>query len=185
MNVHQPTRMTIPQFDAWAQGQQRKHELVRGVPHLQPNVKLNHNRIVANISRELASQLDAANFEFAMGDFAVQTGPDSVRFADVMIFPAGKSGSIQSIDDAWYVFEVLSKSSMHDDFGDKRHEYQALASLKAYVVLAQDEPQVWLWRRGEDGQWPADPEQLTGGAFKLEAVGVELAIGELYRGVKP
>ena len=185
MNLHQPTKMSIEQFGAWLEGQERKHELVRGVPKLLPNVRLNHNRIAANICAQLVRQLEDRQYEFAMGDFAVQTGPDSVRYADVMVFPAGKSGAILSVKDAVIVFEILSKSSMHEDFGDKRAEYQSLETLGAYVILAQDEPQIWSWQRDGDGKWPADPAQLSDGSLKLEAIGVELPIAEIYRGVRP
>jgi hypothetical protein len=71
---------------------------------------------------------------------------------------------------------------MHADFGEKRLEYQALPSLQAYLILAQDEPAAWLWQRGEDGAWPADPERLEGreGELSLAAVAAKLPMAEIY-----
>jgi len=183
MNVHRPTRMSIEEYGRWIERQDRKFELVRGVPKLLPYVKLNHNRIAMNLVNALAAQIDPARFEVAAGDFAVRTGPDSIRYADVMIFPAGKGGQTLSVEDAVLVFEILSKSSIHEDFGDKRHEYQALESLQSYVVLGQDEPQVWLWQRDGEGNWPVDPEQVSEGAIALDCVGAKLDLPAVYRGV--
>jgi len=189
MNIHTITKMTIEEFFSWAHEQQAKGEntrceLVGGVVKMQPYVRLNHTVISMNIGFELLKQIDRNKFTVANGDFAVQTGPNSVRFADVMVMPAGKDGNILSVDDAIILFEVLSKSTMHKDFGEKKREYQALDSLQAYVVLASDEPMVWLWQRNEDGEWEEEPVQLSEGKFALDAVRVDLLIEDLYREVR-
>jgi Uma2 family endonuclease len=185
MNLHQPTKMSIEQFGAWLQRQERKHELVRGIPRMLPWVKRNHNRVAINLVRELSQQLDPDRFEIASGELAVRTGEDSIRYPDVMVERAGAPGEERYTKEPVLLFEILSSSTMHTDFGDKRHEYQALESLRAYVILAQNEPRIWLWQRGDDGAWPADPEQLAEGSLKLPAVGVELDIAAIYRGVRP
>jgi len=183
MNIHLQTKLTIEEFYIWAQAQDDRCELVEGVPKLLPHVRLNHTRICNNILLETIKLLNRSNFEIANGDFAVQTGPKSLRYADVMVMPAGKDGNILSVDDAIVLFEVLSKSTMHEDFGAKRAEYQALESLKAYVILAQDEPMIWLWQRDGDNNWPSDPEQIADGKLVLDAIDVELEIAELYQNV--
>lgn len=188
MNIHTPTKLTIEEFFSWAhdleaRGEHVRCELVGGHIKMQPYVKLNHTRITNKILLELVEKLNAAEFEAANGDFAVQTGPNSLRFADVMVMPSGKDGNILSADDAIILFEVLSKSTMHKDFGEKKQEYQALESLQAYIVLAQDEPMIWAWFRGEDGNWNEEPEQISDGELVLNAVGVTMKVIDLYRGV--
>jgi len=183
MNIHLPTKLTIEEFYLWAQAQDDRCELVEGVPKLLPHVRLNHTLITNNIVHHILGQIDREKLIVANGDFAVQTGPKSLRYADVMVMPAGKDGKILSVDDAIVLFEVLSKSTMHDDFGAKRAEYQALDSLKAYVILAQDEPMIWLWQRDKDGNWRRDPEQISTGILALQAISVEIEVDELYRGV--
>ena len=147
---------------------------------MQPNVKLNHNRITAKIARLLAERIDQKKWEYSSGDFAVRTGPESVRFADLMVFPAGKDGQLQAVDDPVIIFEVLSKSTMHEDFGAKRSEYLALESLTNYVVLSADEPQIWLWQRDDDGSWSDDPEQYGVGDIRLDTIGVSIPLSKLY-----
>ena len=42
---------------------------------------------------------------------------------------------------------------------------------------------IWLWYRDDSDKWPSDPEQIAKGKLALDAIGVELDIDELYRGV--
>jgi Uma2 family endonuclease len=59
--------------------------------------------------------------------------------------------------------EVLSPSSEGDDEGDKRLDFQSLASLQAYVLVAQDERCVRVYRRAGTGEWEREAEVLRVG----------------------
>jgi Uma2 family endonuclease len=185
MNVHQPTHMSIGEFVTWAQKQGQRFELVGGVPRLQPNVKLNHSRIATSLAAELVRQIDPGRFEFANCDFAIRTGPETLRFADGMVVPAGKPGDLAATEDAIAIFEILSKSTMHEDFGAKRAEYLSMPALKAYVIFAQDEPHAWVWQRDDKGYWPESPQQCEGRGeiISLPTIGASLALEVLYRAI--
>jgi Uma2 family endonuclease len=47
---------------------------------------------------------------------------------------------------------IESTSSEGDDDGEKRSDFQSLASLEAYVLVAQDQRRVEVYRR-TDGEW--------------------------------
>ena len=65
---------------------------------------------------------------------------------------------------------------------EKAADYMSLPSLQAYLVASQDEPIVWLWRRGPEG-WPAAPEMIEGRNGAVEILGVKLELGAIYRGI--
>ena len=82
------------------------------------------------------------------------------------------------------VFEVLSPSSEGDDEGDKRVDFQSLESLQAYVVVAQDERCVRIYRRDDQGAWRRDAEVCSDGdCFELPGVHGAIGVGEVYQGV--
>jgi Uma2 family endonuclease len=82
------------------------------------------------------------------------------------------------------VCEVLSPSSEGDDEGDKRLDFQSLASLQAYVVIAQDERRVLVYRRDDGGAWRHDPDVYRDGqAFRLPALESAIAVAEIYDGI--
>jgi Uma2 family endonuclease len=82
------------------------------------------------------------------------------------------------------IIEVLSPSSEGDDEGDKRHDFQTLASLRAYVVAAQDERRVRVWCRDAGGAWRDVPDTFRDGeSFALPTLSRPIAVAEVYDGV--
>jgi Uma2 family endonuclease len=79
------------------------------------------------------------------------------------------------------VVEVLSPSSEGDDDGAKRRDFQSLASLQAYVLAAQDERCVKVYRRDERGAWRDEPDVYrSGDRFELPRLTRAMAIDEVY-----
>ncbi len=182
---HHPTPRfsSIASFFNWAERQERIYELVDGAPHVLPWVKLNHARIVTNLLTLVASRIDRDVLEVTAGDFAVQVGPNSVRFADVMVFPAGKDGRLRTVSDAVLLVEVLSESTVHLDLDAKPHEYQALDALACYVVIDQDRVHVWSWIRSDDGSWPSEDVVTDDHSATVTMLQLEPPLEEIYRGV--
>lgn len=82
------------------------------------------------------------------------------------------------------VIEVLSPSSEGDDEGDKRLDFQSLASLQANIVAAQDELCVKVYRRAETGAWRVAPEVYRDGqSFELPTLASPIAVAEVYEGI--
>lgn len=82
------------------------------------------------------------------------------------------------------VIEVLSPSSEGDDEGDKRLDFQSLASLQAYVVAAQDDRCVRVYRRGADRSWlPAPDVYRDGDSFALPELSSVIAVADVYDGI--
>ena len=184
MNVVSRQHMDKAAFFAWTDRQERKYELADGVVVMMPNVTRHHARICTNLVIALSQKLDRARYDITQGDFAVETGERSVRYADVMVEPFGAGGADRSTLSALLLVEVLSPSSMHVDFHEKLHEYQAIPALGTYVICAQDAPRVWVWTR-EAGVWPREPRivEAAEGAVDVPVLGVRLELSEIYRGV--
>lgn len=76
------------------------------------------------------------------------------------------------------VLEVLSPSSEGDDDGDKRADFQSLASVQAYVLVAQDQRRIKIDRRA-GGQRRADTHG-DGDRFELPMLSSPVAVAEIY-----
>jgi Uma2 family endonuclease len=76
------------------------------------------------------------------------------------------------------VVEILSPSTEAYDRGEKRQQYQRMASFRDYVIVGHDRARIDHWRRTEDG-WVYD---TLGDADVLElpSIGCSIHIGELY-----
>lgn len=178
-------KMSIDTFFEQTERLAEKYELVEGEPFLLPWVKLNHNRVVMNLTRIFLGHLDPGTDELANGDFALQVGESSIRYADLMVLPAGKPGNVRVVSDAKLLVEVLSDSTMHTDFGEKLREYQALDSLHTYLIFAQTPAIAWKWSRDAKGMWLPEPATINdlSGVVTLEAFGFDIPLSEVYRNV--
>jgi Uma2 family endonuclease len=82
------------------------------------------------------------------------------------------------------VFEVLSPSSEGDDDGEKRRDFQSLPSLRSYLLIAQDERVVKVYRRGERGEWSPDAELYRDGdELELPTLGGAFPVASIYDGI--
>ena len=184
MNVRAELRLDKDAFFSWLETQDRRHELVNGRPVMLPYVSRNHAYICTNILVALHRRMNLARHAAVQGDFAVDVGPDSVRFADIMVEKRENDGAARSTQNALFLAEVLSPSTMHVDFGDKLGEYLALPSLGTYLICAQDARRVWVWTR-ENGEWPSEPAivEEAHAEIAIPVLGVTLPMAEIFRGM--
>lgn len=182
MNIQSKYPTTPDEFLRWNEGREGKREFVNGrVVEMMINVTENHYRIASRLMVQLANQLDDAEFIVGSADFGVKT-VEGVRYPDVMVHRPSDGNSLATASPL-LVAEVLSPSSMADDFGPKARDYLLLASLQHYVVLSQKDIAMWLWtRRGEEWEGPelfADPAEPA----HLIGLAVTIDIGRLYAGL--
>ena len=183
MNVRTDIRMDKAQFFDWLEHQERKHELADGRVVMLPYVTRPHSQICTNVMLALGARLEPTRFGIHGGEFAIDTGDRSIRFADIMVEPF-TSENARSTANTLLLVEVLSPSTMHVDFHEKLDEYKGLAALGSYLICAQDEARVWVWTRSEDA-WPDAPDVIEGldGAVEVPVLGITLPLAEVYRNI--
>jgi len=95
--------------------------------------------------------------------------------------PAHPAHDKQATTNPLVIVEVLSLTSEGDDDGEKRRDFQSLASLQAYVLAAQDARCVKVYRRAERGEWRAEPDVYRDGeSFELPGLVRAIAVHEVY-----
>jgi Uma2 family endonuclease len=77
------------------------------------------------------------------------------------------------------IIEVLSESTERIDRREKMLAYQTLSSLQEYVLVAQDDRQVEIYRRRNE--WK--PEIINDGLFHLDCLDVNISIDDVYEDV--
>jgi Uma2 family endonuclease len=183
MNIQARYPTTADEFLRWNEGREGKREFVRGrVVEMMINTTRNHARIAADLLVALRTRLDRAVWDVGSADFGVVT-PAGVRYPDVYVDrrgPQSQGGDLAATEPV-ILAEILSASSYGRDFVEKLSEYQAIPSLRHYLILSQDDARAWLWSRMEGGGW-SDVVELAGtsGDVRLSGVGIELPMSELY-----
>lgn len=72
--------------------------------------------------------------------------------------------------------------SHSDDRGDKFVAYRSLPSLKEYLLIDPDHPQVELFRKGADGLWVLH-DFASGETLRLTSVDISILWERLFRNV--
>ncbi|BBF94578.1 Uma2 family endonuclease [Blastochloris tepida] len=182
----QAARPATPQaFLAWAAGREGRFEFAAGRIMMMGLATRAHALASTRLAVALLARLDIRLWSVTAAGLAVRVR-ESVRYPDVLVEPAGGDGAALYTDQPALIVEVLSPSSLALDFTTKAREYTSLPSLKIYVVASADEPRLWLWRRGADGAFPLDPEEIAGAdaVLPLPEFATDLPLAEAYRGVR-
>jgi len=98
--------------------------------------------------------------------------------------PKRDPGSADTVTNPVVLVEVLSDSTMEYDLGEKFEHYKRIETLKAVVHVWQSEPRVEIRRREATDVWVS----ITAGprdTARLEALGCDLAVDDLYREATP
>lgn len=184
MNIQSRLPTTPDEFLRWNEGREGKREFVHGrVVEMMINVTRDHWRLANRLERQLAAQLGDEEFDIGTTDHGVRT-TDGIRFPDVMVDKVIADGKALAATSPLLLAEVLSKSSVDDDFGPKARDYQSLPSLQHYLVVSQDEARVWAWSRSADGAWQEPMIHETGSIhLTIDGRNVVVDLAALYLGI--
>jgi len=107
-------------------------------------------------------------------------------YPDVMITakpPDLQPGRKDTVMNPIVVAETLSKSTQNYDRGDKFAAYRTIESVQDYVLIDQYRPKVDHYVKQSADQWLLTTYQGLEASFSLEAVGVEIALADLYEAI--
>ncbi len=84
------------------------------------------------------------------------------------------------------MFEVLSPETHKEDRTVKLAEYNSLVTIAHDVLVEPSEPVVHVYRRGANGKFMIEPQEITGldGRFELPAVGLTMSMAEVYETIQ-
>lgn len=82
------------------------------------------------------------------------------------------------------IFEVLSESTRAYDTGAKFKMYRGLESLREYILVEQTHACVQVHTKQPDGRWLMGEFEGMEATVRLEAVGIDLPMAEIYRFVE-
>jgi Uma2 family endonuclease len=186
MNVRPDLHMSKAAFLEWDAAEGQRCELVGGRVVMMPRPSQNHGVIVSNLHHLLRSVLDPKQW-FVIMEFGLDTGPDTLRYPDLVVYPTGSPGKSYTTATPVLLAEVLSPSSEAVDLGDKPAEYLGLPSLLAYIVLSQDERKAWLWSRpSTSAPFSPGPKPVSADMTVIPIAGLqlELPIADIYAGAE-
>jgi Uma2 family endonuclease len=129
-----PRRTTYADYLAAEQSSERRHEFIDGVIVAMAGGSDEHNAIAGRFARLFAVRVPAGCLYYTPDQRFWIAATARGRYSDGSIIcgkPAHPTHDEQATTNPAVVLEMLSRSSEGDDAGDKRRDFQSLASCRA------------------------------------------------------
>src|SRR5437667_4237777 len=125
-----------------------RREYVGGYIYAMARASDDHNRIAGNIHGELRERLRGSPCEAFMVDMKLKIpGSQAFYYPDVLVACDPADNAKYFRERPMVVFEVLSSETEHTDQREKWHAYALIPSLKVYVIVSQQTPELIVLRR--------------------------------------
>ncbi len=128
-----------------------RHEYVDGQVYAMAGGGENHNIIALNLATELRSAARGTDCRTFISDMKLRIAElNRFYYPDVLLTCDPDDNDAYYKDHPCLIIEVLSPSTEPTDRREKLHAYQQIPSLKEYVLVSQEKPQIELYRRKDD-----------------------------------
>jgi Uma2 family endonuclease len=137
-----------------------------------------------SVGRELGNLLKGhrcAPYDSNLRIFCPSTGLYSYPDVSVICGPLELADAVgDTVTNPTLIVEVLSDSTEAYDRGKKFAHYRTLPSFAEYVLVSQKEPLIEAFFRMGDGTWQLTPARGQDAIVRLQSLGVELRLAEVY-----
>lgn len=188
MGAPEHEMMTVDAFLAWVAHRDERYELVGGRPiRLMTGAKQAHNVVTSNIVVALAPRAKAGGCRTTSSDTAVRTGPNGVRYPDVVVDCGPRDPSALAAIQPTVVVEVSSPGTSMIDVSDKLDEYRRHRDIRVIMLVDPDTVSVKVYRRitTDAWDWASEKYETLDDVVRLPEIGADLALSEIYDTLEP
>jgi Uma2 family endonuclease len=187
MGLPQPVKRFTPQeYYAREAAAAQKSEYYKGEIFAMAGGSKAHSEITINLGGGLWQRLQGRPCRPYDSNYRLKVIATGLRcYPDVSVYcgpiepdpedPEAATGTNPSV-----LFEVLSKSTEGYDRGFKAANYREIASLRTYVLVAQDSPHVEAYDRQPDGSWRLREAKGLNATLSIPGIDVTLPLAEIY-----
>lgn len=177
--------MTVEQYLDYELQNPIRYEYVDGFVYAMSGASKNHARLSGNIFARLHTFLQGAPCE--PYQTKVKASSSRYYYPDVVVTceaTAEDPEDIYLIVNPILLVDVLSPSTSRTDKVEKFNTYQQIPGLLEYMIVAQDEMKIEIYRHRKAGDpWKSEVltqpiEQIT-----LESIGLSISLADIYQRV--
>ncbi len=163
-----------------------RHEYIGGVVYVMAGAGSRHNTICLNLAVALRSRLRGKPCQVFMVDIKVKlriADEDIFYYPDLMVTcdPRDQEEYFKCFPRV--LIEVLSPATERIDRREKFSSYTRMESLEEYVLVAQDQPEVTVFRRSEN--WRSEVATQRQQQLRIPALDFTLSLSAIYEGALP
>jgi len=180
-------RMSYAEYLAFEATADTKHEYLDGEVFAMAGGTITHGALAAAMTTALSVALRDRPCRVLSSDVRVRSKATRLStYPDVTVVCHNlevDDDDPQGVLNPRLIVEVLSDSTEAYDRGAKAAHYRRIPSLREYVLVAQGEPLIEVYRRNERGNWELFVEARRGENVELTSCGapITLAVDAIYR----
>jgi Uma2 family endonuclease len=164
-----------------------KHEYIDGRMYAMSGASEPHITISLNIATSLKPQMRGRDCRVYMADMRVNVSPSGrYTYPDVVAVCGERrfqDANLDTLLNPTVIVEVLSDTTETYDRGEKFDHYRTIASLREYVLVAQDSMRVDHFEL-RDGQWVFSALKGAEDRLSLPSIGCEISLADIYENVE-
>jgi Uma2 family endonuclease len=185
--------LTPLEYLEWEEQQPLKYGYIDGEIYAMTGGTIPHNIIAINLATVLKGHLRGKGCKVLGSDAKVgisENGPYHYPDVTVTCDPRDKK-AVQAIYHPCLIIEVLSPSTEGFDRGDKFKHYRRIDTLREYVLINSDRPNVECYHLNEREKWELTaysaeengvlPEEIT---LELKSIDLVLPLAMVYEDVE-
>jgi len=174
---------TAQEYLAFERAAPYKSEFHDGQIFAMTGASRKHNLVSGNLYREISLQLKGRPCEAYINDMRVKAArAHSYHYPDIAVVcgrPELEDAHGDTLLNPAVIVEVLSPSTESYDRGGKFINYRKIASLREYLLVAQDQPRIERYAKRGDSWVLTEAEGLEA-VIEIESIGCALALREVY-----
>ncbi len=180
-------KMSIEEYLEMENAADEKHEYYKGEIFARPGSKVLHNIIVINFFGAFGQKLKEKKCTIFNSDQRIHTPSNTFfTYPDISII----CGEIITLNNDDYnvlnptvIIEVLSKSTMNYDRGEKFKLYRDITTLKEYILVDSESMHIEIFRLNKNGHWELEEYNSRNDAVTIAAINESVVLSEIYEGV--
>jgi Uma2 family endonuclease len=188
VTIASPQRFTEAEYLALERASETKHEFVDGTIVAMAGATPAHNTLAANVTSALVVLARGRDCAVLTSDQRVhvpRTGlyayPDATLVCGEQRYANDRPPSLLN---PTLVVEVTSKSTEDYDRGTKFLHYQAIASLRTYLVVSHREKRIDRHQRLDTGEWLATAFTSHDARIEIPALAGTISLADVYDKVR-
>jgi Uma2 family endonuclease len=177
---------TVAEYLAMEEKAEYRSEYVDGEIFAMAGGSPNHDMICSELGRVVGNRIFGTGCETHTSNMKVRNAHASTYYYPDLSAVCGEAHFDEDgiLLNPVVIFEVLSPSTEGYDRGEKFQRYKQIASLREYVLITQQKPQVDVFFKTEAGFWRIDSYEGLEESMELRSLGILVKLADIYRRVE-
>jgi Uma2 family endonuclease len=164
-------------------GATTRHEYVAGEIFTMCGASVAHNLIIGNVHRAFANHLHGGPCRTFLSGYKVRlkiNRDEFLYYPDVMVACGREGVEKYFLRNPKVIIEVLSPSTEGTDRREKFINYRRIPTLEEYILIAQDTPEVTIYRRSTE--WKPTVLTALEAIGEIQSIELSLPLAQVYDG---